>query len=310
MIKDLKLGKSLFKTYYSIDLTMEVINRYIRDGKRLPFRRFKNLHAFWQYIMYWYTTKIKFWESFRIIIQNTLSGRRIDINPSYRFTEDYKNKILYKFYHTLDMKLYYWVTLTTQAYEGQDWLEYTRGMKINLDKMWKRFYDYQKKYDKGFKFIRVYELTKKNTLHVHVAIYSKLSDKILRKNFIKQVEKFGWVKIFKYTDHQKQGFVSKKGTFYDAWVSNTWESWYNEGYVKWKRKPKNMSSNKLINYLMKYMTKNASLLHRALFTFFRIRTYSISRNMKLPGFTRGSSEEWIFEQKYVDKSQIFNTDSE
>ncbi len=242
---------------------------------------------FFEYVKWWYLQKVASWEKFHVVIRDMDSGELITFVPSWRFTETYKNRVMYKFYHTLDMKLYYWITLTTVPYTGNSIYDYASKFKSDLAKLWKRFYDYQKKYDKDIKFIRVYELTKNNTLHVHVAIFSKLTDNILKKNIVLQNNTFGFVKAYKYVGHELKSFKSKDNqTWYETYVSKYYESWYKDGKVSWKYKGMQRSSNKTMNYVLKYMNKNGSQLHHALFTFFRVRTYAISRNITFPKITR------------------------
>ncbi len=315
------------------ELTLQVIDRYKKNGKRFFWAfHFNTLAKFWEYLMDWYERRVQYWKKFRIAIRSTdpVTGsiETISFSPSYRFTTQYRNNVLHKLYGTLKLKLHYWITLTTVAYsplassprdaptptgmsshggetpypKNTHWLDWSLKLKADVKLMWKRFYDYQKKYDRSFKYIRVYELTKKNTLHVHIAIYSKLTDRILKKNIVIQNDRFGWIKAYKYTDHKLEAFVSKKKNIYDAYVSNSYESWYKDGKVKWRKKEKSRSSNKTLNYLLKYMSKDTPLLHRAIFTFFRVRTYSVSRNLDLVVSPRKLSDderEWIFERKYI-----------
>ncbi len=261
------------------------------------------LWRFFEYVKWWYQRKIKEWKKITITVRNVESGELFSFVPFWRFTDEYKNRVMFKFYSTLGRKIHYWITLTTTAYSGQDIYEYAEGFKKNLAGLWRRFYLYQKKWDKDIEFVRVYEITKKNTLHVHCAVFTKLTDSVLKQNIVIQNEKFGFVKIFKYTAHEMKTFVSPKGKEYQTFVSRSHESWFDDGVVRWKYKGVQRSSNKLMNYLLKYMNKDSPEIHRALFTFFKVRTYSISRNFKSPMLTRPSSDNFEFDHLSVNFEQ-------
>lgn len=285
----------------NIDLVHYFVQRDLLKNKKSRFTRFKSYDHFFKYLVYWYKYKVTNWSRLYIVVKNKTTSQEFNMSPILRFTDQYQRRIMYKFFHTLDYKLYYWITLTTVAYTGKDWFEYASKMKNDVKYMWSRFYDYQKKYDKNIKYVRVYELTKKNTLHVHIAVFTKLTDNILKRNIVIQNNKFGFVKCMKYTDHKLVGKIlkTKDGVKqFDVYRSREWESWYDKGKVTWKYKRMSESSYKLINYVIKYLSKNTSLLHQAIFSFFRIRSYSISKNFKIPAFTRKSSDE--FERVRLD----------
>ena len=255
---------------------------------------------FIDYLTFLYLDKREYYDKSTILYQNIDDpNEKLYVKPTLKYTEKYDKQVLYKIYPLRNLKLNSFLTITTKA--ADDLQEWHYQMQNGIRPTWKASLDKLK--DMGLRkleILRTYELTKKFTLHGHVAIFSELKKEELQKLCEYYDRKFGLQKAYFFENHQKKKFRNKKtGRFEIGMEAEVLESWIHdgkclekkiclkkgarnhvEGKFEWINIGKERIDRTMINYLVKYMVKLPSKEHQAVLRAYNVRTYDPSKALR------------------------------
>lgn len=206
-------------------------------------------------------------ENFSLILSK--DGVLSKYKPPLRFSQEYKNRTLYKLFKLRDLEVKSFITLTFPArFDTVD--EYEKDL-TNYRKTFPKVRAWWKKYF-GFTpgYFRTYELTKKNALHLHIALYTEIDKKYLERFAHYYYNKFGFLDIRTFSYLGGAVFTYKFYINHDS--ADRWDL---VGIY-----PEEQQKKVVTNYVMKYQLKDQSDMHKAIFSKYGIRTYSVSQNLR------------------------------
>lgn len=280
---------------------------------------FSNRDKFISYLVSKLDENNNFYRNFRIKLTSSKTGDTLEFSPVRRYTEQYAKRIHYKLFNLYQMPVYYWLTLTTsikcnhiQPCGIELASHFDKVMKKDHRFMWKEFYDYIRKYNKEFLFLRTFELTKNNTIHVHIAIFQKHVDRLLESCF-NHWSKYGFFKLYRFSDYSpsinEQGkliHVAKKYEY--RTYKNEYHPYHKRNSGRWEFRGIVVNTYLVVNYLLKYMLKNPSKSTQAIFTHYRIRSYAVARKLPINRFTRTDVDKWDIVQKIMVDEETLNNE--
>lgn len=279
---------------------------------------FSNRDHYINYLIKKFDENAEFYKLFRIRLTSSETNETIEFMPVRRFTEQYSKRIHYKLFNLYQLPVYYWLTLTTstkcnhiQPCGVELASHFDRVMKEDHRFMWKEFYDYIRKYNKEFLFLRTYELTKNNTIHVHIAIFQQNVNKLLESCF-NHWSKYGYFKLYRFQDYSPsindQGKLIHVAKKYEYRTYKTEYHPYSRRSGHWEFRGVVANTYLVVNYLLKYMLKNPPKSTQAIFSHYRIRSYAVSRKLPLNKFTRTDADKWNIVQKIILDEKDLNTE--
>lgn len=202
-----------------------------------------------------------------------------------RYTKLYQNYILAKIINLKDLRLYSFITLTTKAGQlfGESELDaISRAVEL-AKKKWKYVRDiFVKNGIKKPMYIRSFEFAKTDNrmFHLHISIFTAIPHQLIEKIARFWAKKVGYQKVYLYHSHEIASFEDKQ-TLYAEELEG-WALYSEDGkfeHFEWKEKGKKKVGHKAVTYVMKYTVKAPGLESQALMSYFKLRSYSISRSV-------------------------------
>lgn len=229
-----------------------------------------------------YTNKVEDQRSFNVILRNKQDGTLSIFNPPIRFDPSYRKKTYYKLLPLQSLRARAFFTLTFPQEENT-----AEGFENKIHEhrsIWKKVRAFIWKFLGKMSYVKTFELTKANNLHIHIICFTHYASDQLKlfADYYRRYHGHIDIKSFHYL---KDDVVQTN----KLWIHNT-NHGVHERYCKYSghhwvlydvRDPvegKNQNSYVVTNYVMKYQFKEPSLVHRAIFSKFRIRTYSTSQD--------------------------------
>lgn len=212
-----------------------------------------------------------------------------------RFTERYSKSIYAKLKPLRGSRLMSFWTLTSRI----DGTKTGFHQQIQLvRKRWKDFRsllakDIKKLGIKGVKkpsYLRVYEITDNYAIHIHVAFFNTIPEKIMIRLMEYWNRNIGFVKVYTFIDHEITFDQSLVGHMMRSYYGSSreifgnvtavrQESWIQDGKAYF-RHPKRVKSGSMVTqYVYKYMVKPQKVEKQAIIWSNRIRTYACSRGV-------------------------------
>lgn len=228
-----------------------------------------------------------------------------------RFTKEYGNSIYQKLKVLTGLNIYSFWTLTSRV-DGS--MLGFQDQHLLIKKGWRDFRSLMSKVGlKRVDYLRVYELTDKFGLHIHIAFYSVLSTFQIKKLAEYWDRTRGFVKIFVYHNHVRSWPKSllkdafepyrKDNTDYGQVHALRRQSFVQNGIIGFGSTQEVRLDGKVSKYVWKYMVKLASVEKQAILWDNRIRTYSVSQSLNK--HIQTAREQWKEENK-IDRGQVVN----
>lgn len=234
------------------------------------------------------------WYTYQFIRIYSKTYEDIFLPLKNKFTEHYSRMIYARLYPLRLRRLYSFYTLTIRN---------TGSIKNDNDRIrkgWKSFRSIMSRVGiKKPSYLKVYELTEKYVIHIHVAFFCGFTQVQHEELFRYWNSNYGFVKCIRFSDfrqerHPLAEFLAGKDV---VTYSKSWKSWYltKQEILTWNMKGETRNDGKALSYVMKYMIKEPSLRKQAYIKYLRLRSYELSRD--LSALIKSFKEKFVQENK-------------
>lgn len=219
------------------------------------------VEKFMEHMELWFRMKVERMKKFRVVLRD--GNDEISFCPPIRFSDQYAKRTAYRVYPLSDLFVHSFWTLTFRGFGGMsasphDYFNKMRG----VSKAWGQFRAYVAKMGIKIDYIRSYEVSKSGMLHIHVGVYTLMSNAEVEKLYRYWHYKFGWVKVFIFTG------------------DTSYYSFFIDDVLEWREDNKRKSDKMNVGYIWKYMLKPPSIRDMAILSWFRVRSYSASFGLR------------------------------
>lgn len=249
----------------------DTYKKALRDLKPDPETKWKfrrllirgmTVSQFFNHLELWYAQKVERQNNFYVYLA-TEDGI-IKFNPAQRFSKKYANKVMYRIWGIRDVPLYSFWSLTVPAIPATGRAVRFHDQFRSVPRRWQNFRAYAKSNNIEFDYMRTFELQENGMMHIHFGCYTQLLNTQITKLSDYWARNNGHVKVKVYAGNYT----------YTSWVIG-------KKIVRWDQEEfEGNASHVITSYIWKYMLKSPSDLHKAILSWFHVRTYSVSKNLK------------------------------
>lgn len=122
-------------------------------------------------------------------------------------------------------------------------------------------------------YFRVYELTDKLRIHIHVAFYTDIDKYKIWTIADYWQRNYGFSYVYYFDNHDNDGLLGQ--------TADRWRLWYEKmrSHSLWIFEGNERYAGRVNQYVMKYMVKVPEFKKRAMIKYYRLRSYSVFRRI-------------------------------